>query len=97
MPVLVKAYTCQWKCGHVAVKSKSRMQNHEYRCFKNPERRACITCRFFNAGCPGMNYIIPGNAGYEHDPGESRHCTAETEHDIQHKLLADCQDWEAKP
>ena len=47
MPREVKAYACEFKCGRRTVMSKKSMVDHESRCFHNPEKRACASCKHF--------------------------------------------------
>jgi hypothetical protein len=47
MPREVKAYGCEFKCGKKVVLSKKSMIDHESRCFHNPEKKACVTCIYF--------------------------------------------------
>ncbi len=41
----VKAYQCEF-CKRRVNMNKTHMAEHEYRCYYNPIRRACQTCRF---------------------------------------------------
>lgn len=43
----VKAYGCEYRCGKKVVLSKKSMIDHESRCFHNPEKKACVTCVYF--------------------------------------------------
>lgn len=45
MPVEVIKYRCQFKCGTKAKSSLKSINFHEQICFKNPERKACTTCK----------------------------------------------------
>ena len=45
MPNKVTAYACQFKCGYKVQTKRYRMVAHEKICFRNPERRACQTCK----------------------------------------------------
>jgi len=47
MPRQVKAYGCDFKCGQKVVLSKASMISHESRCFYNPTKKACATCKHF--------------------------------------------------
>ena len=47
MPREVKAYGCEFKCGKKVVLSKKSIIEHESRCFHNPEKKACVTCVYF--------------------------------------------------
>ena len=44
MALQVTAYLCKYRCGKLSV-NKDRIETHETRCLKNPDRRACITCK----------------------------------------------------
>ena len=62
MPRQVKAYGCEFKCGQKVVVSKASMISHESRCFHNPTKRACITCKHFERihdsnGMEGSSYL----------------------------------------
>ena len=61
MPREVKAYGCDFKCGRKVVLSKKSMADHESRCFYNPAKKACVTCKHFerqsdNNGVDGAYY-----------------------------------------
>ena len=61
MPREVKAYGCEFKCGQKVVLSKNSMIDHESRCFRNPEKKACVTCKYFERfndsnGMEGTSY-----------------------------------------
>lgn len=46
MPIPVKKYYCQFRCGMKA----STLANtiwHEERCFKNPKNKACASCKHY--------------------------------------------------
>ena len=45
MPVKVTAWSCRFKCGANVQTGRTRMYRHESRCFHNPERKACQTCK----------------------------------------------------
>ena len=53
MPREVKAYGCEYKCGKKVVLSKKSMTDHESRCFHNPEKKACVTCFYFEKEADG--------------------------------------------
>ena len=62
MPRQVKAYGCEYKCGQKVVLSKESMISHESRCFRNPEKKACATCKHFEKehdsnGMEGTGYL----------------------------------------
>jgi hypothetical protein len=44
MPVKIEAFACEFRCGRIARKQESLFL-HEKTCFKNPDRRACKTCK----------------------------------------------------
>lgn len=39
----IELYTCDFKCGHKAA-PKYSIQNHEERCYCNPDNKACRIC-----------------------------------------------------
>ena len=43
----VKAYRCDY-CNKLK-SQKGNMKLHETKCFKNPDSRSCITCKFFDS------------------------------------------------
>ena len=46
MPRKVTAYACAYRCGAKVRTSRRAIEEHERcRCLRNPERRACATCR----------------------------------------------------
>ena len=62
MPRQVKAYGCEYKCGQKVVLSKESMISHESRCFRNQEKKACVTCKHFEKehnsnGMEGTSYL----------------------------------------
>ena len=44
MSVKIAAYACEFRCGRIATKAQSLFE-HEKLCFRNPDRRACRTCK----------------------------------------------------
>lgn len=48
MAIKRTAYSCDFKCGKKVVLSKKSMEDHETRCFHNPEKKACASCKFFD-------------------------------------------------
>lgn len=66
MPIEIKAYSCQFKCGHRVLSKKRAMFDHESRCFHNPAMKACQTCRHFE----------PATGGTFEEPGEDWWCAA---------------------
>lgn len=47
MSILVRAYSCQFKCGRRVTTKRKSMDAHESRCFHNPTNRACQSCGNF--------------------------------------------------
>ena len=45
MPVKVTAFICQFRCGTRPSMKSATTTQHETRCFKNPDRKACQTCK----------------------------------------------------
>lgn len=45
MPKEVKAYACGHGCGRRVQTDRKAVEKHEKTCAKNPERRACKTCK----------------------------------------------------
>jgi hypothetical protein len=45
MPIEIIKYLCQFKCGTNAKSTLRQIKLHEIVCFKNPERKACTTCK----------------------------------------------------
>ena len=55
MPVSVNRFACVW-CGPKFVKANEKtVLEHEARCFRNPERRACQTCDYNNSYHSGVD------------------------------------------
>lgn len=87
----VKAYGCDFKCGTKVLLSKKSMLAHESRCFHNPERRACISCKNFES--------FQDSNGMEHEPSNLHiwwhtECLASEHIDISEKLRHDCGNYE---
>lgn len=61
----VRAYACEYKCGKKTDMIRARIEEHELTCFKNPDRRACITCVFNDV---------------EHDDWAYRNCKGAYDH-----------------
>lgn len=81
-PVQVKAWACAFKCGY-AVKTKRRaMLEHQERCFRNPARRACVTCKHFV------------RAVHNPDCDDPPYCNVNAQDDLFSRLYADCTAWE---
>lgn len=49
MPIKTTAWACQWKCRRRVLTDKRKIEKHERLCFRNPARRACITCEHFSS------------------------------------------------
>jgi hypothetical protein len=83
MPTKVTAYSCSFGCKRNLLITKRSMLKHESLCFKNPARKACITCGNF------------GFEDFEDDTGVGGNfCEAEI--DIRTKLKYDCVSWKPK-
>ena len=48
MAIKRTAYSCDFKCGQKVILSKKSMEDHESRCFHNPEKKACASCKHFS-------------------------------------------------
>lgn len=48
MPIEYKRFGCQYKCGFRLKARRSAILMHEEMCWKNPEVKSCVTCRFGN-------------------------------------------------
>jgi hypothetical protein len=44
MPVEVKKYTCQFRCGKKASGNINSVSGHEKACWNNPDNKTCKTC-----------------------------------------------------
>lgn len=67
----ITAYMCEF-CGKV-YKTRSGAWKHEKRCFSNPSRRACQTCRHCEQRSLGI--FVADNVGTMHEAGWTyRHC-----------------------
>jgi len=66
MPIEIKSYACNFRCGHRSLIRRSSMEAHEARCFHNPEMMACQTCRHFE----------PGTRGTHDEPGDEWWCAS---------------------
>lgn len=49
MPIKVIAYSCEYKCGYKVQTKKSRVVEHEERCYYNPANKSCVTCKHFDS------------------------------------------------
>ena len=90
MPRKIIAYACEHGCARKVLTSKKRMEEHESRCFSNPERKACRTCAHFES--------YHDSNGMEHDPAFLHEffvqiCHSKEEIDLSEKLRADCPFW----
>jgi len=82
MPIEIKAYSCQYKCGWGVKVNRKTIENHEKTCFSNPERRACRTCK---------NWVRTRHQD------EDDYCTKyEDERGSYGRPQHDCEGWEAK-
>ena len=84
MAIERKAYSCDFKCGHNVVLVKKAMEKHESICFKNPDRKACKTCKHFEEEYDGNG--MEGTP-YNHE-WVNWVCHAEDEN--LHTLQTDC-------
>ncbi len=88
MPVEIKAYACEYRCGRIRVKPES-LTKHEKTCFLNPARRACVTCK---------------HEGHDFAEGhKSRECSASgelpdklEERFDKYDIVWDCPLWESE-
>lgn len=60
MPIKIKAFACEFRCGRIATKPQT-LYFHEKTCFKNPERKACKTCKH---NCCDPYESDTGDGGY---------------------------------
>ena len=89
MPIKRTAWACKWGCRRNVTTSKQRMARHEERCWWNPARRACVTCRHCN------QYVDDnGMVGTPYQQTWSvRECAADAGIDLQEGLRRDCDWW----
>lgn len=91
MPVKRTAWACKWGCGRNVLSSRKGMADHESRCFYNPARRACKSCRFWT-------YDVRDNVQVAVDAW-SDVCGWECDHpdnDDPETLAAECRWWKPK-
>lgn len=79
MPRIVKAWACSWGCGRNVLTNRKRMDKHEKTCFRNPETRACMTCKHFSP-----------SKGRDDD---FEYAWCEMEFDLKDKLRNNCDKW----
>ena len=89
MPVERKAWACQYGCRTNVQTVRKRMEKHESRCWRNPARRACVTCKHFSQydddnGMEGTGYLQTWHV---------RECLADDGIDLSEKLRHDCPLW----
>lgn len=95
MPVEVKAYTCQFKCGRHASKNKNGVEAHEQVCYKNPANKSCMTCKHdgrkwednYRGHCMGEPYGPPIVSFF---------CALNIRSDDV-KVIYHCEKWEPTP
>lgn len=76
----VTAYACDFRCGRRVITSRKAMLEHEQTCWRNPARRACMTCYHEEPPYSGGNSTtIPGYP-YADDPPEVRGCNHEDDY-----------------
>ena len=61
MPVAIKAYACEFRCGRKVTTNKKAVLRHEEICFSNPAVKACWICKHFGKdyddnGIDGVTY-----------------------------------------
>lgn len=56
MPIAVKKYYCQYRCGRKASSFKLT-EDHEKICFRNPETKSCLTCGHYKLNNGGYDEI----------------------------------------
>ena len=89
MPIERKAWACQYKCGTRVRTKRSRIEEHEKRCWRNPERRACVSCDNFSKydddnGMGGTPYLQTWRVS---------ECAADGNIDLSEKLRHNCPIW----
>jgi hypothetical protein len=50
MPEQIKAYRCNYRCGHSPFNNIKDCEKHEKYCYRNPAQKACIICWYFQYG-----------------------------------------------
>lgn len=86
----VTAYACDYKCGQKVLTSKVRMEEHESRCFHNPIKKACASCKYFEK--------IPDGNGMEGTPYNHEWTTIFCNFDCDeiNKLQNNCDNYSEK-
>ena len=91
MPVERLAWACQWGCRRNVLVSRKRMEAHEAKCWRNPARRACASCKHLN------EYDDDNGADWrELETWHVRECRADDSIDLSEKLRHDCLLWAHK-
>lgn len=91
MPIKRVAYACKFKCGRNVLTSRKRMEEHEQRCFSNPSRRACQTCKHWETEIyDSRNDYGQLNAQYQYSCGACSHP------DGPDGKQSDCKLWETR-
>jgi hypothetical protein len=90
MPTDVNYYECSFKCGLKHTRNVEYVIYHETVCLKNPESKACPTCRYFQTSQrtwteAADEYYIPATK-----------CRKKERLDLCDKLRHNCEDWEGK-
>lgn len=87
MPRPIKAYACEYRCGHNVLTKRLAMVKHELRCFRNPDRRSCVTCVHDGEDSAGDGRDWHGWRTCEIDARpEGKECIVECEH---HKIASE--------
>ena len=93
MPTEITKYLCQFKCGTKAKSLLRQAVAHEAVCFKNPERKACTTCKHEVYEYDGCDH--PELPGSPKEEWMNRSCKKILDEEFE-KLWASC-DYHSKP
>lgn len=102
MPVEIIKYLCQFKCGTNAKSTLRQIKRHEIVCFKNPERKACSTCKFEKYFKDGDGLQTWMSRECTHDKGSSEFdelwekCDYHSKPTIHIQPVTNCPYWQQK-
>lgn len=104
MPRKMTAYACDFRCGRKTDTNRRRMEAHEKRCKKNPDRRACPSCAhwvqdwdsYYDRHAPGgeVSFKI-WYCGIEMNPNPSKGSRDNPENISP--FVYECEHWENQP
>jgi len=101
MPREIKKYLCEFRCGKKAQSTLQQIKAHESVCWKNPERKSCLTCKHESYEIHGDGYRTWAERsckllGYDKFESLLSSCKYHTKPSFHIHPVCNCTYWEEK-